>query len=114
MNGKFNIEKLEEKIDQLDHNIDKLCCKNKKFSQTEINCKNIFQEKKLETIGDLIKALCHEMNQPLQAIAGYEKPVRDYMWKFMEPLADEVVYDNLGSIFAIKKSKKKDYLKFVF
>jgi signal transduction histidine kinase len=70
VNGKFKIEKLEEKIEQLEHNIGKLRCKNKTFTQTEINCKYIFQEKKLQTISDLIKSLCHEMNQPLQAITG--------------------------------------------
>jgi signal transduction histidine kinase len=73
---KFNIEKLEEKIEKLDQNISKLCFKNKNFTETEINCKSIFQEKKLETVSDLIRALCHEMNQPLQAITGYSDLIR--------------------------------------
>lgn len=76
MNDKFNIEKLEKKIEKLDQNINKLCFKNKNFTETEINCKSIFQEKKLETVSDLIRALCHEMNQPLQAITGYSDLIK--------------------------------------
>ena len=71
MNYKFDIEKLEKKIEKLDQNINKLCFKNKDFTEAEINCKSIFQENKLKTVSDLIRALCHEMNQPLQAITGY-------------------------------------------
>ena len=57
MNAKFNIEKLEKKIEKLDQNIVKLCSENKNFTETEINCKTIFQENKLKTLGDLIRAL---------------------------------------------------------
>ena len=71
VNDKFNIEILEKKLEKLDQNINKLCFKNKNFTETEINCKSIFQKKKLQTVSDLIRALCHEMNQPLQAITGY-------------------------------------------
>ena len=76
VNDKFNIEKLEEKIEKLDQNINKLCSENKTFTQTEINCKNIFQENMLKTVSDLIRALCHEMNQPLQAITGYSDLIK--------------------------------------
>ena len=76
MNEKFNIEKLEEKIEKLDHSINKLCFKNKNFSETEINCKNVFKDEKLKTVSDLIRALCHEMNQPLQAITGYSDLIK--------------------------------------
>lgn len=76
MNAKFNIEKLEKKIEKLDQNIIKFCCENKNFTETEINCKTIFQENKLKTLSDLIRALCHEMSQPLQAITGYSDLIK--------------------------------------
>ncbi|WML48019.1 M42 family metallopeptidase [Neobacillus sp. PS3-34] len=37
-------------------------------------------------------------------IVGHEKPVREVMKKYLEPLADEITYDHLGSIIAVKKS----------
>ena len=76
MNAKFNIEKLQKKIEKLDQHIIKLCAENKDFTEPEINCKTIFQENKLKTVGDLIRALCHEMNQPLQAITGYSDLIK--------------------------------------
>jgi K+-sensing histidine kinase KdpD len=76
VNDKLNIEKLEKIIEKLDQNISKLCLQNKNFTETEINCKNIFQENKLKTVSDLIRALCHEMNQPLQAITGYSDLIK--------------------------------------
>ena len=76
MNYKFNIEKIEEKIEKLDQNINKLCSENKTFTPTEINCKTIFKENKLKTVGDLIRTLCHEINQPLQAITGYSDLIK--------------------------------------
>jgi signal transduction histidine kinase len=30
----------------------------------------------LQTISDLLKVLCHEMNQPLQAISGYSDLIK--------------------------------------
>ena len=42
----------------------------------------------------------------LQAISGNEKPVRDYIYNFIKGFKNyEIEYDNLGSIFAVKKSK---------
>jgi len=42
----------------------------------------------------------------LQAVSGNEKPVRDYILNFINGFNNyEVEYDNLGSIFAVKKSK---------
>ena len=76
MNDKWNIEKLEEKIEKLEQDIVKLCNKTKDFTQTEINCKNVFKEEKQQTISDLIRVLCHEMNQPLQAIKGYSDLIK--------------------------------------
>ena len=76
MNDRWNIEKLEEQIEKLDQNINRLCFKNKNFTETEKKCKSIFQEKKLKTVSDLIRALCHEMNQPLQAIIGYSDLIK--------------------------------------
>jgi putative aminopeptidase FrvX len=37
----------------------------------------------------------------LPGIPGQEKYVRDYMRKFIEPIAEEIVQDNLGSIFGV-------------
>jgi phosphoglycerate-specific signal transduction histidine kinase len=76
VNDKLNIEKLEKKIEKLEKDINKLCNKDETFTQIENNCKNIFQKKKLQTISDLLKVLCHEMNQPLQAISGYSDLIK--------------------------------------
>ena len=76
VNDKLNIEKLEEKIEKLEQDINKLCNKDKTFTQIEMNCKNVFQKEKLKTIGDLIRMLCHEMNQPLQVISGYSDLIK--------------------------------------
>jgi len=54
----------------------KLCNKDKTFTQIERNCKYIFQKEKMQTISDLLKVLCHEMNQPLQAISGYSDLIK--------------------------------------
>src|SRR5690625_758892 len=40
----------------------------------------------------------------LQGAPGDEKLVREYMRDQLEKYADEVIYDNLGSIFGIKKA----------
>jgi hypothetical protein len=45
VNDKFNIEKLEEKIEKLDQNISKLCFKNKNFTETELIVKAFFKRK---------------------------------------------------------------------
>ena len=76
MNKKLDIEKLENKIDKLERDINKLCDKEKAFMQIEHKCKYIFQKEKLLTISDLLRALCHEMNQPLQAISGYSDLIK--------------------------------------
>ncbi|MDH3956559.1 MAG: hypothetical protein OET81_07705, partial [Desulfobacteraceae bacterium] len=33
-------------------------------------------KEKMQTISDLLKVLCHEMNQPLQAISGYSDLIK--------------------------------------
>ena len=76
MNDKYNIEKLEKKIDKLEQDLNKFCNKDENFSQIELNCKYIFQKEKLQTISDLVRVLCHEMNQPLQAISGFSDLIR--------------------------------------
>jgi len=73
---KLNIEKLEQKIEKLEKDINKLYNKDKTFTQIENNTKNIFQKEKMQTISDLLKVLCHEMNQPLQAISGYSDLIK--------------------------------------
>jgi signal transduction histidine kinase len=76
VNDKLNIEKLEKKIKNLEQDINKFRNKDKTFTQIENNCKNIFQKEKMQTISDLLKVLCHEMNQPLQAISGYSDLIK--------------------------------------
>lgn|SRR5690554_128530 len=45
----------------------------------------------------------------LQAVSGNEKPVRKYMEDFIKKFKNfEIKYDNLGSVFAVKKSKNKE------
>ncbi len=39
-------------------------------------------------------------------IPGYEEPVRRVMRKYLEPLSDEIITDNLGSIAGVKVGKK--------
>jgi putative aminopeptidase FrvX len=39
----------------------------------------------------------------VHGISGYEEPVRQVMRKWLEPLSDEVITDNLGSIAGVKK-----------
>lgn len=51
--------------------------------------------------------LLKEVTQ-IHGISGHEKQVSRWMKQQMEPYADEIIYDNLGSIFALKKSKQAD------
>jgi len=73
---KLDIEKLENKVEKLEQDINKFRNKDKTFTQIESNCKYIFQKEKMKTISDLLKVLCHEMNQPLQAISGYSDLIK--------------------------------------
>ena len=76
MSEKLDIEKLENKVEKLEQDINKLCNKEITFTQIENKCKYIFQKEKLQTISNLLRALCHEMNQPLQAISGYSDLIK--------------------------------------
>lgn len=40
-----------------------------------------------------------------KGISGNERETRDVMKKYIEPFADELIYDNLGSLIAVKKGK---------
>jgi len=53
-----------------------------------------------------VRLLC-ELSDPPGVPTG-EKPVRDYLRAKYEPLADEILCDNLGGIFAVKKSARAD------
>lgn len=44
----------------------------------------------------------------LHAVPGFEEEVRDYLQEKMAPFVDEIIGDNMGSIYGIKKSKKKN------
>lgn len=47
----------------------------------------------------------------MNGISGHEEKIASYLYNAYEPYADEIVYDNLGSIMAVKKSKNKDAKK---
>jgi Cellulase M and related proteins len=42
----------------------------------------------------------------LPGIAAHEMRVRDYMKTQLSAYSDELVFDGLGSVFAVKRSKK--------
>mgnify|MGYP001481501024 FL=1 len=50
------------------------------------------------------KALFKTLTE-LQGAPGDEKRVRDFMKSELEKYADEIIYDNLGSIFGVKRGK---------
>lgn len=45
------------------------------------------------------------------AVSGNEKHLSDFLHQKFLTLADDVIYDNLGSIYAVKKSEHEDPLK---
>ncbi len=47
----------------------------------------------------------------IPGISGHEKHVAKALKTYYEPFADEIIYDGLGSIFAVKKSKAKNPFK---
>lgn len=59
------------------------------------------------TLNETTSLRMEELTQ-LFGISGQENEVRTYLAKKYETLCDEVIYDNLGSVFGIKKSKKTD------
>jgi signal transduction histidine kinase len=67
---------LKKKIENLKLDINRFYEKNKTFTQIEMNCKDILQKERLSTISDLLRVLCHEMNQSLQAISGYSDLIK--------------------------------------
>src|SRR5699024_11603965 len=48
--------------------------------------------------------MCQTLTE-LQGAPGNEKRVRDYMTGELKKYSDEIVNDNLGSVFGIKKGK---------
>lgn len=44
----------------------------------------------------------------IDSVSGDEKLISTFLKSEYQKLADEVIYDNLGSIFAVKKAKKKN------
>ena len=104
MNDKLNIEKLESKIEKLEQDINKLSNKDKTFTQNELQCKYIFQKEKMQTISDLIRALCHEMNQPLQAISGYSDLIKLDLMENNSVLQDiKQIRDQINKAASINK-----------
>lgn len=53
------------------------------------------------------EALFNKLSQ-IDSVSGSEKAISKVLKSEYEELADQIVYDNLGSIFAIKKSKKEN------
>jgi signal transduction histidine kinase len=76
VNDGFNIAKLEKKIEKLENDINQFHNRDNDLTQTELKRKNIFLKEKLQTISDLVRILCHEMNQPLQAISGFSDLIK--------------------------------------
>ena len=44
----------------------------------------------------------------LDGTSGFESEISKYLEENLSKYADEIKYDNLGGIYAIKKSKKED------
>ncbi|WP_323704545.1 M42 family metallopeptidase [Mammaliicoccus sp. Dog046] len=47
----------------------------------------------------------------LHAVPGFENEVRSYLKQKMEPYVDEIIGDNMGSIYGVKKSKNPNAKK---
>lgn len=54
--------------------------------------------------------LMEELTQVI-GIAGDERHVSQLLKSYLEPYCDDIVYDHLGSLFAVKKSQKKNAKK---
>ena len=50
--------------------------------------------------------LMEELTQVI-GIAGDERYVSKLLKSYLQPYCDELIYDHLGSLFAVKKSQKK-------
>lgn len=55
-------------------------------------------------------ALMEELTQAV-GISGDERNISKIMKTHMEPYADEIIYDNLGSIFDRKEKRKTECIK---
>lgn len=64
----------------------------------------------MNTVKQETLALMKELTQ-VYGVSGQEEQVREHLKPYYEELADEVIYDNLGSIFAVKKSKQPNAFK---
>jgi glutamyl aminopeptidase len=53
------------------------------------------------------RKLFEELTQAI-GVSGYEHEVTAVLKKYYEPLADQIVFDKLGSVYALKKSKLKN------
>ena len=58
-----------------------------------------------EPIGDINLEMLKEFSEA-HGISGNEKEVSRVMKKWIEPYADEITYDNLGSLVALQKGDK--------
>lgn len=58
-----------------------------------------------EPIGDINLEMLKEFSEA-HGISGNEKEVSRVMKKWVEPYADEITYDNLGSLVALQKGDK--------
>lgn len=43
----------------------------------------------------------------LHAVPGFENEVREYLKEKMAPFVDEIIGDNMGSIYGVKNLKRK-------
>lgn len=64
----------------------------------------------MKLLNDLELKYFKEITQ-LNAVSGNEKEVAEYLIKEYSKLNLELIKDNLGSIYALKRSKEKIHLK---
>ena len=58
-----------------------------------------------QAIGDINLEMLKELSEA-HGISGNEKEVSRMMKKWMNPYADEITYDNLGSIIGLQKGEE--------
>lgn len=59
-----------------------------------------------QAIGDINLEMLKELSEA-HGISGNEKEVSRMMKKWMSPYADEITYDNLGSIIGLQKRRRR-------
>ena len=96
MSWKLTYEAFEKKVKALEK--ESIRRKNTKKTSAEIekNSNDIFQKEKLQNINEMVRTLCHDLNQRMQGIVGYtdllfanildDNPQVEYI----EPIEDQI------------------------